>query len=82
MGKYDPLHQYLRRRPTADIELTFQDIERLIRAMLPKAAYEAEWWSNAGGSATGHIQTRAWLDAGFDAALIPGRERVKFVRRR
>lgn len=82
MGKYDALHAYLRRRPRSEIELSFRDIEHVIKAMLPNSASNPQWWCNANGSAAGHVQTRAWLEAGFEAFLVEGKDRVKFVRRR
>ena len=74
MGKYDPLASFLRRQKADTLELTFSDIERRIRALLPKAAFADAWWTAEG------VQTRAWGQAGFSATLLAGSERVRFER--
>lgn len=81
MGKYAPLGRFLRRRrQDSAVLLSFDDIERIIAAMLPKAAWEESWWSNQRSTARGFVQCRAWLDAGFDAQLIGRSETVRFQR--
>jgi hypothetical protein len=35
MAKYDPFHAYLRRRRGGEVLLTFDEIERIIGALLP-----------------------------------------------
>jgi hypothetical protein len=80
MGKYDPLRDYLRRQRTAEVELSFAEIERLLAAMLPNSASTPQWWSNVKDLHTTHVQRDAWRDAGYDAFLITGRDRVRFRR--
>ena len=38
MGKYDPLRDHLRRQKADEFDLTFQEIERKLGAMLPNSA--------------------------------------------
>lgn len=77
MGKYDPLGAHLRRRKTATYDVSLRDIERLLAALLPRRAHRADWWANEERSSFGHVQTRAWLEAGYRASLI-GDEHVRF----
>jgi hypothetical protein len=80
MAKYDPLGAYLRRKKNAVLELSFADIERVIGAMLPNSASAPQWWEDEGAERR-QIQCRAWHDAGYDALLVKGRDRVIFRRR-
>ncbi|CAN5287042.1 hypothetical protein BH10PSE2_BH10PSE2_26880 [soil metagenome] len=80
MGKYDPLRDYLRRQKTDELELSFVEMERKIGYMLPKSASLPQWWASTADPATTQIQRRAWGDAGFDALLIAGADRVRFNR--
>lgn len=49
------------------MRLTVADIERIIGAILPKAARDPAWWSNAPAAGRGLVQCGAWLEAGFHA---------------
>ena len=80
MGKYDPLQKYLTRKRDPEIELSFVDIERIIGAMLPNSAQSAQWWANHVSADGRHVQSSAWLNAGYDASLLAA-ERVRFRRR-
>lgn len=82
MGKYDALSGHLRRQTADEFDMTFTEIERVIGAMLPKSAARPQWWANVTDPDTTHVQRLAWGDAGFDAFLIAGDERVRFKRRR
>jgi hypothetical protein len=80
MGKYDGLGRYLRRQHASELEFNFREIERLITDMLPKSAARPQWWANEQSEST-HVQCAAWLNAGFNAFLIAGTDRVCFRRR-
>jgi hypothetical protein len=80
MAKYDPLRDYLRRQRTGEFELTFVEIERLLGAMLPNSASRPQWWANVTSPDQASVQRNAWRDAGYDAFLIAGRDRVRFRR--
>lgn len=78
--KYDPLQEHLKAIPAkkTSVTLKFAEIEKLIRAKLPKSASEyQEWWANqAYGS-----QAPAWLGAGFVVDSVDvGRKIVRFRR--
>jgi hypothetical protein len=78
MSKYEPLRRYLARQRAARVEMTFNEIENMIGALLPKAAARAVWWDEAAASGAA-VQTRAWRGAGYRAQL-GANERVVFER--
>ncbi len=85
MGKYAPLGAFLRRwkrknTTATTVELTFADVERIIRALLPQGATAGDWWHNSLRTERGFIQSRAWLNAGFEAHKVDGAESVRFRR--
>lgn len=80
MGKYDPLRDYLRRQRVSELELSFAEIERRLGSMLPNRAEHPTWWCRAADLKDTQVQTEAWREAGFTAILIPGTERVRFIR--
>lgn len=79
MARYDPLHAHLARCDSDEIELGFAEIQRIIGDALPASAKRPQWWANE-ANPTGHVQCRAWRNAGYEAFLLP-RERVLFRRR-
>jgi hypothetical protein len=79
MAKYDPLERYLTRRGSDEIELGFAEVERISGDVLPAFATRTQWWANEANPA-GHVQCRAWRNAGYDAFLLP-HNRVLFRRR-
>lgn len=81
MAKYDPLHHYLRRKQDSVLEMSFAEIERKIGTMLPKRASLPEWWEN-GTDKGADVQANARRDAGYDAFLLKGKDRVLFQRRK
>ena len=44
MNVYDPLRDYLRAQKRAEFVLSFEQIEEIIDAALPRAAHRASWW--------------------------------------
>jgi hypothetical protein len=79
MGKYDLLGRHLRRQKGAVYEMTFRDIERVLSALLPRAAHRPEWWTNDPAAAR-HAHSAAWLAAGYLAEVDVAAERVRFAR--
>lgn len=80
MGKYDPLRDYLKRQKADAFELTFAEIERRLGALLPNSAALPQWWANEAAPLSTHVQCCAWRDAGFEAFLVKGADRVRFRR--
>jgi hypothetical protein len=63
MNKYGLLGQHLKNCTTAEVQMTFAEIERVIGAELPPSAYRHRpWWSN---NPSNSVMTKVWLDAGF-----------------
>ena len=62
MGKYDPLRAFLLSSETAEVALTFDEIEALLGAPLPASRQYPAWWSN---NPSNNPMTRIWLDAGY-----------------
>lgn len=81
MAKYDPLRRFLRRRRQKNVRLSFDEIERIIGAFLPKAAHDPAWWSNAPPQGRGFVQCQAWLDAGYVAEPAGAADGVVFRHR-
>jgi hypothetical protein len=79
LSKYVPLYHYLRRKP-GPVEMSFFEIERVIRQLLPKSASQADWWSFQATLRPEAEPFATWAEAGFDAELV-GAERVRFTRR-
>lgn len=82
MGKYTPLSVFRKRwrrqnRHSDTVELSFAAMERIIGAMLPRGANIDGWWSNEPSARREYVQCQACLDAGFEACLIAGDERVR-----
>ena len=63
MSKYEPLEQYLKGQTSAELHLTFADVEAIIGARLPRSAMLYRmWWSN---NASHHVHAESWLEAGY-----------------
>jgi hypothetical protein len=79
VGKYDPLFRHLvGADATVSIEMTFDDIERLVGPLPPSASKYSAWWNNEGLDTT-HVQALAWLNAGREVELVDReRRRVRF----
>lgn len=85
MGKYDGLGAFLRswgdRNDGDGVEMSFRQIEGIVRGILPNAATEMRWWSATDSVGEAAPHQLAWLNAGFDAVATPRENRVYFRRR-
>lgn len=78
MAKYDPLFQYLCSSGDEDVELTFDEIERLVGPLPASATAHTAWWANE-AEGTRHVQAKAWIDAGREVVAVDRRaRRVRF----
>jgi hypothetical protein len=77
--KYQPLTEFLRRQSRAVVLMSFDEIERVIGAKLPRSAENHRaWWSN---NPDNNVMTKAWRDAGFESEDVDmKRRRVTFRR--
>jgi len=79
MGKYQPLATFLRDQRTPEVQLTFDEIEKITGVKLPpKAQHHRAWWSN---NASNNVMTKVWLDAGFESAQVDISARKLVFRR-
>ena len=80
--KYLPLDDWFRDRPAAtkQLELTFDQVEAILGAPLPKSASRLmTWWTNVRPKIQSH--RTAWLNHGWIVAEFDlEARRVKFVR--
>jgi hypothetical protein len=68
MGKYTPLTDYLNEINLDRVQMTFKEVEDVLKFSLPKSARtHRPWWANTRGS---HVQSGAWLDAGFETESV------------
>ncbi|MCH4269636.1 MAG: hypothetical protein LKF80_14660 [Brevundimonas sp.] len=80
MAKYDPLSRYLSRQKAKAFELSFSEMERLIGALLPKAAAKPEWWRGHPVPDPRAVHLTAWRSHSLRASLLPGQDRVRFEK--
>lgn len=80
MEKYYALREYLASFPGLELEMSFADVERILRAPLPPSARQRpSWWSN---NADRHAQAQAWLKAGWVTRGVDVKgERLRFERK-
>lgn len=80
--KYYPLYRFLREQPGQEeaIELSFDQIEAVLRAPLPASARKSRsWWANS--ESWGRVQAAAWMEAGYHVSFVDlEQERVRFAR--
>jgi hypothetical protein len=79
MGKYERLGEFLSKQPTDEVPITFDRIEKITGAKLPRSAklYRA-WWSN---NERNSVMTKVWLAAGFQTAQVDMEGRKLVFRR-
>ena len=64
-----PLYKHLRgmRREETTWNTSFSEVEKIIRAKLPRSAREYDaWWGNHPDS---HTQAKAWIAAGWEVSI-------------
>jgi CBS domain-containing protein len=80
-SRYASLALFLQSLPAEQdkVEMTFGQIEQLIRGDLPKISrMHRSWWAN---NSTSHVQSLQWLGAGWRVSSVNmSRERVTFTR--
>lgn len=79
MGKYEPLSSFLRKQTANEVQVTFEQIERIIGDKLPASAHEHRaWWSN---NPNNSVMTKAWIEAGFRSEQVDMDNRKLVFRR-
>ena len=80
MNVYDPLRDYLKAQTRSELVLSFEEIEEIIDAELPRAAHRASWWDSLRSPQEKMPQREACLDGGYIATRQADGKSVKFKR--
>ena len=80
MNDYDALRDYLRQQKLPEFVLSFEQIEAIINAALPRAAHRASWWDTLRSPQEKMPQREAVLAAGYIATRLTDGKRVRFKR--
>lgn len=80
MNDYDALRDYLKKQSLPEFVLSFEKIEEIIDAALPRAAQRASWWDSLRSPQEKMPQREACLDAGYVAIRLPDGKGVRFKR--
>ena len=80
MNDYDALRDYLKRQSLPEFVLSFEAIEEIIGAALPRAAQRASWWDSLRSPQEKMPQREACLAGGYVATRLPDGEGVRFRR--
>ncbi len=80
MSDYDSLRDFLKQQTLPELVLSFDQIEELIGASLPRAAHRASWWDSLRSPQERMPQREACLDAGYVATRLPDGKSVRFKK--
>jgi hypothetical protein len=77
---YDRLRDYLKAQTRAEFVLSFEEIEEIIDAALPRAAHRASWWDSLRSPQEKMPQREACLEAGYIATRQADGKSVRFKK--
>jgi hypothetical protein len=77
---YDLLRDYLKNQKLPEFVLSFEKIEEIIDAALPRAAHRASWWETERSPQEKMPQREACLEAGYIATRQADGKSVKFKK--
>ena len=77
---YDALREYLKKQNLPEFVLSFEEIEEIIDAALPRAAHRASWWDTLRSPQEKMPQREACLAGGYVATRLPDGKSVRFRR--
>ena len=80
MNDYELLRDYLKKQKLAEFVLSFEQIEEILDAALPRAAQRASWWETLRSPQERMPQREACLEAGYIATRLPDGRSVKFKK--
>ena len=80
MNDYDALRDYLKKQRLPEFLLSFEEIEEIIDAALPRAARRASWWETLRSPQEKMPQREACLAAGYIATRMPNGKGVRFKK--
>jgi hypothetical protein len=77
---YAALRDYLQSQTLPEFVLSFDQIEQILDAALPRAAHRASWWETLRSPQEKMPQREACLAAGYIATRLADGRRVRFKR--
>jgi len=77
---YDALRDYLKQQKQPEFVLSFEQIEEIIDASLPRAAHRASWWETLRSPQEKMPQREACLAGGYIATRLADGKSVRFKR--
>jgi hypothetical protein len=80
VNDYEPLREYLQQQTLPEFVLTFEQIEEIIDAALPRAAQRASWWETMRSPQEKMPQREACLAGGYIATRLADGKSVRFRR--
>jgi len=80
VNDYDPLRDYLKMHSLPEFVLSFEQIEEIIDAALPRAAHRASWWETLRSPQEKMPQREACMQGGYIATRLADGKSVKFKR--
>jgi hypothetical protein len=78
VNDYDALRDYLKKQTLSEFVLSFEQIEEIIDAALPRAAQRASWWETLRSPQERMPQREACLAGGYIATRQADGKSVKF----
>ena len=80
MNDYSALCDYLKAKKLPEFVLSFEQIEEIIDASLPRAAHRASWWETLRSSQEKMPQREACIEGGYIATRKADGKSVRFKR--
>ena len=80
VNDYDALRDYLKKQKLPEFVLSFDQIEEIIDAALPRAALRASWWETLRSPQEKMPQREACLAGGYIATRLADGKSVRFKR--
>jgi hypothetical protein len=80
VNDYDRLRDHLKKQQLPEFVLSFEQIEQIIDAALPRAAQRASWWETLRSPQEKMPQREACLAGGYIATRLAGGKSVRFKK--
>jgi hypothetical protein len=77
---YDALRDYLKKQTLPEFVLSFERIEEIVDAALPRAAHRASWWETLRSPQEKMPQREACIAGGYIATRLADGKSVRFKR--
>ena len=80
VNDYGALRDYLKKQRLPEFVLSFEEIEQIIDAPLPRAAHRASWWETLRSPQEKMPQREACIAGGYVATRLADDHSVRFKR--